>query len=415
MSSSHRSKRTLALVAAAALGALIFSSHGVATRAADAVPGVTDTSVLLGGLHPFSGPASAYGAISKGEAGYFDYVNAHGGVNGRKIVYKDLDDAYSPPQALQLAKQLVEQDHVFAMFNTLGTPSNLAIRPYLNDNKVPQLFVATGATTWGRDAAKYPWTIGFQPDYQAEAAIFARYITAHTPTAKIAVLYQNDDFGEDYVTGLQRGLGAKANQIVKTASYEVSDADVRSQIAALKASGADALLIAATPKFATQALVAVGQLGWKVATYLTDVSASQTVMRAATQAGGAGATDGVVTAYYALDPTSATFANSKGMKLYRDIVAKYMPGADPSNVFYAYGMAAAYTMTDALQKAGKALTRDKIMDVVTHLDERNNPFLLPGIVVQTSPTDRFPIRQQQLLRYTNGSWQPFGPIIDARK
>lgn len=409
----NASRRLHIVAATFAIGGLVVSSTALA--AADAVPGVSDTEVVLGGLHPFSGPASAYGAISKGAAAYFAYVNARGGVSGRKIVYKDLDDAYSPPQALQLSKELVEQDRVFAMFNTLGTPSNLAIRPYLNDMKVPHLFVATGATTWGRDAAKFPWTIGFQTDYQAEAAVFGRYIASHTPTAKVAVLYQNDDFGGDYLTGLERGLGAKAGQIVKTASYEVSDPDVRSQIATLKASGADALLIAATPKFATQALVAVGQLNWKVASYLTDVSASQVVMRAATQTGGSAATDGVVTATYALDPTNDAYAGTKGMKLYRQILTTYAPGTDVSNAFVMFGMAAAYTMADALGKAGKALTRERIMDVVTHLDERDNPFLAPGIVVKTSPDDRFPIRQEQLLRYTGGAWQPFGSVVDVRK
>ena len=227
--------------------------------------------------------------IDNGIQAYFAYVNDRGGVNGRKITYKDLDDAYSPPQALQLARQLVEQDHIFSIFNSLGTAVNIALRPYLNDNKVPQLFISTRASTWGADAQKFPWTIGFQPDYQTEALIYGRNVSAHQPNAKIAVLYQNDDFGRDYLTGFQRGLGS--NQIIKSASYEVSDPDVRSQVAALKASGADTLLIAATPKFATQALVAVGQLGWKTSTYLTFVSATQAVMHAATQQGGAADTN----------------------------------------------------------------------------------------------------------------------------
>ncbi len=397
----------------AACAAIVISC--VEGKAASAVPGVTDTEVLLGGTHPFSGPVSAYGVIDKGIQAYFSYVNDRGGVNGRKITYKDLDDAYSPPQALQLTKQLVEQDHVFAIFNALGTPSSVAVRPYLNANKVPQLFLATGATTFGRDASKFPWTIGFQPDYQAESNIFGKFIAQHAPNAKVAVLYQNDDFGQDYVTGLQRGLGTKAAQIVKTASYEVSDPDVRSQVASLKASGADTFLIAANPKFATQALVAVGQLSWKVTTYLADVSSSQVVMRAASQQGGAGATEGVVTAGYLLDPTNPTYANTKGMKLYRQLLAKYQPATDASNLIVFYGMAVAYTMVDTLERAGKDLTREKIMDVATHLSERDNPFALPGVAVQTSPDDRFPIRQEQLARYVGGGWQPFGPIIDARK
>ncbi len=406
--------RRFSFLATLAAFAVVAGSFARA-NAADPDPGVSETEVLLGGLHPFSGPASAYGVIDKAIQAYFSYVNDRGGVNGRKITYKDLDDAYSPPQALQLAKQLVEQDHVFAMFNTLGTPSNLALRPYLNGSDVPQLFVSTGATTWGRDAAKFPWTIGFQPDYQAEATVFGKYIGSQSRTSKIAVLYQNDDFGQDYITGLQRGLGAKANQIVKMASYEVSDPDVRSQIATLKASGADTLLIAATPKFATQALVAVGQLSWKVTTYLTDVSASLVVMRAASQQGGAAATNGVVTANYIIDPTNPIYASAKGTKLYRQILAKYQPSADAANNLLMYGMAVAYTMVDALQRAGKDLTRQKVMDAAKHLNERDNPFMLPGVVVETSPDDRFPIRQEQLIRYSGSNWQPFGSVIDVRK
>src|ERR1035438_1765282 len=261
----------------------VFTSSLACANAADAVPGVRDPGVVLGGTHPFSGPASAYSVIDNGIQAYFAYVNDRGGVNGRKITYKDLDDAYSPPQALQLARQLVEQDHVFAIFNSLGTAVNIALRPYLNDNKVPQLFISTGASTWGADAQKFPWTIGFQPDYQTEALIYGRNVSAHQPNAKVAVLYQNDDFGRDYLTGFQRGLGS--NQIIKSASYEVSDPDVRSQVAALKASGADTLLIAATPKFATRAGIAVGQLAWKASTYLTFVSATQAVIQSATQSG----------------------------------------------------------------------------------------------------------------------------------
>ncbi len=380
------------------------------------VPGVSDTEVLLGGTHPFSGPVSAYRVIDAGIQAYFSYVNDRGGIYGRKITYQDLDDAYSPPRALQLTKRLVERDHVFAIFNTLGTPGNLVLRPYLNEKKVPQLYISTGATTWGRNAAKYPWTIGFQADYQAEAQAFGRYIAAHAPRAKIGILYQNDDFGQDYVTGLQLGLGEKVSGIVKTAAYEVDALDVSTQIAALRNSGADSLLIAATPRIATQALAAVGAMLWKVPTYLTSVSASRDVMRTASrQEGGAAATEGVVTAGYSLDPTVPAYAKTKGMKLYRALLAKYKPGTDGADIFVLYGMAVAYTMVDTLERAGRDLSRDNIMQIATHLDERNNPFLLPGVVVQTSPDDRFPIRQEQLLRYVDGSWRPFGPLIDVRK
>jgi ABC-type branched-subunit amino acid transport system substrate-binding protein len=379
----------------------------------DAAPGVTDTQILLGGTHPYSGPASAYGVIGKAISAYFAYVNAtKGGVYGRKIVYKDLDDAYSPPQTVQLTKQLVEQDHVLALFNTLGTGPNVAIRPYLNDQKIPQLFVATGATTWETQAGKYPWTLGFNPDYQSEAIIFAKNIVSRNGHAKIAVLYQNDDFGQDYMTGLQRGLAGKGATIVKAVSYEVTDPDVRSQMESLKASGADTFVIAATPKFAIQSMVARSQLNWKPLTYLTDVSASQSIMRAATNAGGAGATDGVITAAYTLDPTNPAMAGYPGMKQYRDIMAKYGAGIDASNAFALYGIAVAYTMVDALQHAGKNLTRDSLMQAALHLKEKN-PYFIPGVMLQISPNDRYPIRQEQLAYYREGLFVPIGFVIDA--
>jgi len=400
-----------ALVPVAALGMVAGS---LSQAKSDAVPGVTSTEIVLGGTHPYSGPASAYGIIGKGIAAYFQYINDQGGVNGRKITYKDLDDGYSPPQALQLTKQLVESDHVFAMFNSLGTPVNTALRPYLNDQKVPQLFVATGATKWGADASKYPWTIGWQPDYQAEAVVFGKDIIKNNPNAKIGVLYQNDDFGTDYIAGLQKGLGAKAGQIIKTASYEVTDPDVRSQIATLKGSGADTILIAATPKFATQALAAIGGLSWKVTTYLTDVSSQQTVMHAATAAGGAAATNGVISAGYTLDPTNTSQANLPGMKLYREIAAKYAPSSDASNASLLYGMGVAYTMVDILKAAGKDITREKVMAAAEHISEKN-PFLYSGVDVTTSPSDRFPIREEYLMKYDNGLWNPAGTVIDARR
>jgi ABC-type branched-subunit amino acid transport system substrate-binding protein len=382
--------------------------------AAGAEDGVTPTQVTLGGTHPYSGPASAYGIIGKGILAYFAYVNDHGGVNGRKIVYEDKDDGYNPAQTVPLVKGMVEQDHVFALFNTLGTACNLSIRQYLNDNKVPQLWVSTGATTWGTDAAKYPWTIGFNADYQAEAIVFAKSIIAHNPNAKIAILYQNDDFGQDYLTGLTKGLGSHANQIVKQASYEVTDPDVRSQMATLQGSGADTLVIAATPKFAIGAMAARGLLNWTPTTYLTDVSAATTMMQAAAKSGGAPAVDGIISAAYTIDPTNPSLANTPGMKLYRDVLAKEGAGLDANNGFLLYGMAAAYTMVNTLQKAGKDLTRAKLMDAAIHMNE-NNPFLWPGVSLTTSPGDRFPIREEQLIKYTSTGFQPFGPIIDARK
>lgn len=378
------------------------------------VVGVTDTTILLGGTHPYSGPASAYSSIGKGAIAYFDYVNDHGGVDGRKITYKDMDDGYSPPRAVQDVRQLVEGDRVFAIFNELGTPTSSETRPYLNENKVPQLFLATGASTWGSDAKKYPWTIGWQPDYPDESAIYAKYLMQHNKNAKIGVLYQNDDYGKDYLNGLITALGPKKSQIVKSLSYETSDPTVSSQVAAIKNSGADTFFIFATPKFSVQAMVAVAQLGWKPLVFLNNVSNSQSVMGAATKAGGPAATNGVISTWYLKDPSDLDLQNDPGVKLEKEILAKYEPGSDYTDAFYLYGMGAAFTMVDALKMAGKNLTRDSVMQAATHLHETDNPFVYSGVVVETTPTDRFPIRQEVLSRYLNGHWVDFGGLINAR-
>ena len=397
----------------AALAALAFAASTVTPVRAD--DGVTDTDILLGGTDPFSGPASAYGAVGRGSQAYFQYVNDHGGVNGRKIIYKDLDDGYSPPQTVQLTRQLVEQDKVFLIYASLGTACSTAIRPYLNQNKIPQLFVATGASKWAHDADQYPWTIGWQPDYESEAIIYGRHIVKERPNAKVAVIYQNDDFGKDYITGLKSGLGSHDGQIVKTVSYEVTDPDVSSQIATLKASGADTLLIAATPKFAIQSLVATAQLGWKPQIYLTNVSTSDTVMHAATKGGGGpDATKGVISTLYIKDPVDPQWANDPGFKLYKEIMDRYVPGADATNGLYLAGAAYAFTMVDTLRSAGRDLTRDKVMKAALSLNETNNPFLYPGIAVRTSPTNRFPITSEALVTYDSTRWVPTGAVIDAR-
>ena len=399
--------------ALAALCALAVSGTTFPVGAADE-PGVTATEVTLGGTHPYSGPASAYGVIGKGIAAYFDYVNDKGGVNGRKIKYIDKDDSYSPPQTVQLTRQLVEENNVFAMFNGLGTPSQTAVRPYLNGKGVPQLFVATGATTWGRDFKQFPMTIGWQPDYAAESIIYAQALLRKSPNAKIGVLFQNDDYGQDYLAGLNRGLGAKKNLIVKTASYETSEPGVSSQVASLKAAGADTFFIFATPKFSAQALIAAAQQSWHPAIYLNNVSASVPVLGGATKAGGVEATKGVTSFAYGKDPNDPQWANDSGMKLYRTIVGKYASGSDPNDQNLYYGVAVAYTMVDTLQKAGRDLTRAKVMDAAVHLDESSSPFALPGVIVKTSPTFRFPIAAGKLQVYSDGRFHLEGPVIDAR-
>jgi branched-chain amino acid transport system substrate-binding protein len=407
---AHRGWFVSSIVAVVAL-----SFATIVPATGQSVPGVTSTEILLGGVHPYSGPASAYSSVGKGAIAYFDYVNdSQGGVYGRKINYKDLDDAYNPPQSLTLTKQLVEQDHVFAMFNTLGTPPNTVLRPYLNENKVPQLWISTGATKWVTEADKYPWTTMALLDYQAESIIYVKYLLQHNPNAKIAVLYQNDDYGQDYLNGLTKGLGAKSNLIVKSVSYETTDPDVSSQVANLKSTGADTFFIFATPKFSVQALVAAEKLSWRPTIYLNSVSNSQTIMKAATTNGGAVATNGVLSVIYVKDPSDPANASDRGIQLYKQIMAKYLPGADPNDTFYTTGMDYAYMMVDTLKHAGKNLTREGVMNAAIHLHENDNPFLLPGITIAMSPEDRYPIRQARLIRYDNGQWVQFGPMLSAR-
>jgi branched-chain amino acid transport system substrate-binding protein len=388
---------------------------GAVTPAYAADPGVSDTEIVLGGTHPFSGPASAYGNIGKGIGYYFDYLNDHGGINGRKIKWIDKDDGYSPPQAVQLVHQLVEQEKVFAIFDTLGTAVNTAIRPYLNQNNVPHMFVATGATTWGKDYQKYPWTIGWQPDYQAEAILYAQDILRSHPKAKIAVIYQNDDYGEDYNAGFKKGLGKHQDMIVKMASYETTDPNVSSQIATLKASGADTLMIFATPKFAIQSMVAAAQQSWFPLKYLNNVSNAIPYMNAAAKAGGQNAVNGVITTYYLKDPSNhARYGGDAGMKLYNEIMDKYAPKADKDDGNFLYGVSIAYTMADVLRRAGKDLTRKKVMDIAANLTEKDNPLVYPGVVIRTSPNFRYPITQLIAAKWLGTGWSPTGLLVDTR-
>ena len=399
-------------VALASMASLAFTAMTAGSAIAD--DGISPTEVIIGGTDPFSGPASAYGAVGKGSQAYFQYINDHGGVNGRKITYKDMDDGYSPPQTVQVTRQLVEDDKVFAMFATLGTAPNLAIRPYLNAHKVPQIFVSTGASTWGKDYAQYPWTIGSEPDYESEATIYGHNIVKSTPNAKIGIIYQNDDFGNDYIVGLKKGLGAKASMIVKQVSYETTDPDVSSQITSLKAAGADTLMVFATPKFAIQSLVATAQQNWKPQIYLTNVSGSQTILRAAMKAAGPGAATGLISTGWVIDPADPErFGKEPGYKLFMEIMAKYLPGASTLDANYMSGMLYAYMFVDTLKAAGKNPTRDSLMKASFALNE-NNPFAYPGIKVSTSATNHFPITSLQLVRYNGTKYVPEGGVIDAR-
>jgi branched-chain amino acid transport system substrate-binding protein len=384
-----------------------------ASAGGSATPGVTSKQILIGGTTPLTGPASAYAAVAKGADAYFKYVNAHGGVNGRKIKYDYVDDAYDPSQTIQKTRDLVQNEKVFAIYNTLGTETNLAIRSYLNQLKVPHLFVASGASTWGKDYKKYPWTIGYQPSYLAEGTIYGRYLARTRPKAKIGVLFQNDDYGKELMSGLEHGLGAKKRLIVSKQGYDVTDNDVRSQIARLKSKQANVLMVFATPKFAIQSYATARQLGWKPLVVVNAVSSAANVMTIASLSSSKATTEGSISIVFLKDPTDPRWAKDKAVRLFRSILKKYNGGKGLKDVYNVYAMSSAFTLVDALRHAGKNLTRAGVMRAATHLDERNNPFLLPGIAVRTSPTDHFPLAQAKLERYHKGRWVYFGSLVSV--
>src|SRR5438094_7832181 len=391
------------------LGALVADSAASAGGAA--TPGVTAKQILIGGTTPLSGPASAYAAVAKGADAYFKYANDHGGVFGRSIKYKYVDDAYDPSQTIQKVRDLVQNDKVFAIYNTLGTEQNLAVRSYLNQLKVPQLLVASGASTWGSDYKKYPWTIGYQPSYKGEATLYGRYIAKAKPRARIGVLYQNDDYGKELVAGLQRGLGKKAKLIVSKQGYDGTDTDVKSQVARLKSRKVNTLMVFATPKFAIQSYSSARLLAWRPLVFVNVVASDSNTMTIAALASNKRQTEGSISLAFLKDPINPRWVNDKAVKLFKTILKKYNGGEGLTDYYNVYGMSSAFTLVDALKHAGKNPTRASVMRAVTHLDERNNPFVLPGIVIRTTPTDHFPIAQARLERYHNGNWVYFGSIV----
>ncbi len=377
-------------------------------------PGVTSDSILLGGTAALSGPESAYYApVAKGAQAYFAYVNARGGVLGRKITYKVVDDAYDPAQTVQATRQLVQGDGVFAIFNSIGTEHMLAVRPFLNAEHVPQLFVGTGARAIFSARSQYPWTIGYLPSFYGEGKTYGRYVAAHSPKARIAILYENDDYGKDLRDGVKAGLAGKG-KIVVTASYELTDADMSSQIATLKSSHADTLMLFALPKQVIQAFLAAHKLGWQPHYFVSAVSIDPFVMNVVAASAGKKTTEGAISTAFLKVATDPALAKDPGAKLYKSIMKNFCPGCDPTALAHIYGMASAYTMVDALKGAGKNLTRTTLMSAATHLDEKTNPFLQPGIVVKTSPTDYLPFEQMQILRYHDGRWTPFGKLVSVK-
>jgi len=378
-----------------------------------ATPGVTSTEIKIGSSVPLSGEAAIAGNVARGIDAYFKYVNAKGGVFGRKLKFVYLDDGYDPGRAVNNTIRLVQQEQVFAMFSSLGTSNNLAVRKLLNDAKVPQLYVSSGATTFGRDYKKYPWTIGYIPPYSEEGAVYGQYVVKNIKKPKIAVLYQDDDYGRDLYAGLRRGLGKKAGAIVSKVAYDPTSADVQPQVTQLKASKANVFMIFAFGKFSLQAFNAVSRLGWKPQIFVNDVSSASALMSIVPQ----NAANGSISIVFGKDPAAPAWRRDKGIRLFQSILRQYgadIGSRDLQDGYYTAGMATAYTLVDTLKKAGKNLTRDGVMRVATHLTEKNNPFVLPGIVIHTTSTSRFPLTQVKLQRWSAKSWHPFGKLLSIK-
>ncbi|OKO87128.1 ABC transporter substrate-binding protein [Bradyrhizobium sp. AS23.2] len=397
-----------AAFSAALLLAATVSTAALAQKKYD--PGATDTEIKIGNIMPYSGPASSYSVIGKTEAAYFNKINAEGGINGRKINFISNDDGYSPPKTVEQARKLVESDEVLLIFNSLGTPPNSAIQKYMNTKKVPQLFVATGATKWN-DPKDFPWTMGWQPSYQSETQIYAKYILKNTPNAKIAVLYQNDDYGKDYLKGLKDGLGSKAaSMIVAEESYETTEPTIDSHIVNLKASGADVFVDISIPKFAAQAIKKAAEIGWKPAHFLNSVSSS---ISATIHPAGFDNAQGIISSAYLKDPTDPQWKDDPDIKAWNAFLDKYYPEANRSDAFVIYGYAVAQTMVHVLKQCGDDLTRANVMKQAASVQDYVVAGLLPGVKINTSPTDFAPISQLQLQRLKGNTWELFGDVISG--
>ena len=392
-------------VSAAALA----SASGLALAQKKYDDGATDKEVKIGNTNPYSGPVSAYGAIGKTIEAYWKSVNAAGGINGRMVKFMTLDDGYVPSKTVEVVRQLVEQEKVLCVFQTLGTPTNTAIHKYMNTKQVPHLFVATGASKWGKPK-DFPWTMGFQPDYHTEAVIYGKHVLANVKDAKIGLLYQNDDFGKDYIDGFKEGLGKETGRIIKQVSYEATDPTVNSQIIQLKDSGANVFLNISAPRAAAQGIRKAADIGWKPVHYLTNVSASvAAVMKPAGFDNG----QGIITAAYLKDSTDKQWANDPEMKAWREWMGKWMPDANQADSNYVYGYAVSFLMHETLKKCGDTLTRANLMRQAANHQKLRVPLLLPGITVSTSPTDFYPVQAVQLQRFKGETWELFGEVLAA--
>jgi branched-chain amino acid transport system substrate-binding protein len=371
--------------------------------------GASDTEIKIGNIVPYSGPASAYGSVGKAMDAVFKKVNDEGGINGRKINFISYDDAYSPPKTVEQARKLVESDEVLLLFGTLGTASNSAIQKYVNAKKIPQLFVATGATKWN-EPKRFPWTMGWLPSYQSEARIYAKYLIKDQPSAKIAVLYQNDDMGKDYLKGLTDGMTSDASRIVAQESYEISEPTIESHIVKLKSYNPDAIVFFTTPKFGAQAIKKLGEMNWKPLTIVSNVSASTAaVMRPA----GIDNSQGVISAAYAKDVSDPQWANDPGIAAFKELLAKYLPEVNPvdSSALTGYNMAT--TMVEVLKRCGDELTRANVMKQAASLKSFAQGGLLPGVTLTTGPDDFQPIEQLQLMQFKGERWQLFGDVMSG--
>jgi len=377
-------------------------------------PGVTDDSILLGATVPLTGDAVAYAAVARGAEAYFKYVNARGGVRSRRIQYLYVDDAYNTAETVRKTRQLVQDEEVFAIFNSVGTEHVLAVRPYLNQAGVPQLFVGSGVSALALERKRYPWSMGFLPRFAGEGALYGRHLVRTRPRARIAVLHEDSEYGQDMFAGLRRGLGRLSKRIAAVQTYQLTDTDLNSQIARLKGSRADTLMIFALPTQTIQAFLAVHKLGWRPRIFVNSVSIDPFVMEVVQRNTSKKLVEGSLSSSFLKDPTDPGLARDPGVKLYKQILRRFLPGAKVKEVAHLYGMAAAYTMVDALRAAGAEPTRASLLRAATHLNERSNPFFVRGIAAQTGPDDYYPVQQTRMLRFHAGRWRQLGGLVAIR-
>ncbi len=389
--------------------AAILSASGTAFGQKKYDDGASDSEIKIGHCCPYSGPASAYGVIGKLHQAFWKAVNDAGGINGRKVNFITLDDGYSPPKTVEVVRQLVEQEKVLLLYQTLGTPTNTAIHKYVNQKKIPHLYISTGASKWG-DPKHFPWTMGFQPDYHTEGAIYAKHMLATVKDGKVGILMQNDDYGKDYVDGFKEGLGKEAGRVVRHVTYEVTDPTVDSQIIQLKDSGANVFFNVSTPKFAAQAIRKAADIGWKPVQYLNNVSAS---VASVIKPAGYEASQGILTAQYLKDPTDKQWDDSSDMKSWRAWMDKNMPGANQADANYTFAYSVSSLMLETLKRCGDTLTRENVMKQAAGFQKYELPIVLPGITISTSPTDYYPIQAVQLARFKGESWDLFGDVMHA--